>query len=157
MARQFSKSIKHQLALKCIHLKGSTFQDFAKYHGVGYSTLRRWVSHLKQEMGYNYSGKYSGDIAPAHKQEILDKCQNLEGTDLGAFCRRHGLYLQQILDWRGEMTDSKLNTGKSLSDSKKIKALERQNRKLQRDLREAQAIIELQKKVDALFRAKEDN
>lgn len=156
MYKRFSDSVKRQLAKKCLTLKGESLKEFARYHGVGYSSLRRWVSQLKQEIGYNSPRSNLNKISQSQKRAIVSESSALEGSVLGAYCRERGIYIQQIYDWRNEMSNPTTSDVKTLSDRKKIEKLERENRKLQKRLKEANALIELQKKIDHLLGEKKD-
>lgn len=89
--------------------------------------------------------------------EEIDRCQS--GTDRGAVIRREGLFSSSISEWRkardsGALSALKRIPGrKSKHDAKdqKISALEDKINALNSRLTQAQAIIEVQKKVSEIF------
>ncbi len=82
-----------------------------------------------------------------------DSCT--EPGSIGALLRRHGLYSSLLSTWRRERDEGALRqlgrkrgrkpTRNPLSD--RVAELERENRKLQNRLRQAETIIDVQKKV----------
>ena len=90
----------------------------------------------------------------ADKLKILDKfdaCNN--SAERGAFLRKEGLYNASILKWRKELSDKNL----SYTNSKAYKLtlahnqIIRENTALKKKLAQAEAIIDLQKKVSELL------
>ncbi len=89
----------------------------------------------------------------------VDACS--EPGDVGAFLRREGLYSSLLSTWRRQREDGSL---KALSPSKRgrkvtpanplsrrVEELERKNRKLEAQLKQAQAVIEVQKKLSEIL------
>lgn len=82
-----------------------------------------------------------------------DRCT--EPGTIGALLRRHGLYSSLLTTWRRERDEGALShlgrkrgrksTRNPLAD--RVAELERENRKLQNRLRQAETIIDVQKKV----------
>jgi transposase-like protein len=82
-----------------------------------------------------------------------DRCT--EPGAIGALLRRHGLYSSLLTTWRRERDEGALrqlgrkrgrkSTRNPLAD--RVAELERENRKLQNRLRQAETIIDVQKKV----------
>ncbi len=97
-----------------------------------------------------------------YKLRILkeaDACT--EPGDVGALLRREGLYSSILSTWRRQREDGSL---KALSPSKRgrkvkppnplsrrVEELERKNRKLEAQLKQAQAVIEVQKKLSEIL------
>jgi transposase-like protein len=97
-----------------------------------------------------------------YKRQILQEADNcrLPG-ELGALLRREGLYSSHLAGWRlararGELVGAapKRRGPKAPApnpDAKRIQQLERENRKLLARAERAEGLVELQKKVAALF------
>ncbi len=109
------------------------------------------------------SGKPTRRQYPAeYKLRILkeaDACA--EPGDVGALLRREGLYSSILSTWRRQREDGSL---KALSPSKRgrkvkppnplsrrLEGLERENRELEARLKQAQAVIEVQKKLSEIL------
>lgn len=98
----------------------------------------------------HYSPRRSFDTA--YKLRVLsayDACETI--AERGALLRKEGLYHSRISAWKQQLNNSKLNSGR-----KKLKALRtdhliRENEQLKKKLAQAEAIIDLQKKVSELL------
>jgi transposase len=97
-----------------------------------------------------------------YKQRILEEAEAVAATrgGLGALLRREGLYSSLLTYWRRERAQGVLEalTPQKRGPKSKRHSLEEENQKLRRqnarlteDLRKAQIIIEVQKKVAALL------
>lgn len=106
-------------------------------------------------------------FSPQYKLRILkeaDACA--EKGQLGALLRREGLYSSHLTTWRRnrqqgslESLSAKKRGPKPKTSNKKTREaqLESENRRLRKKLNQAEAIIEIQKKVYALLEANQDN
>ncbi|MFO0913128.1 MAG: transposase [Pirellulales bacterium] len=91
--------------------------------------------------------------------EEADRCQ--EPGQIGEILRREGLYGSQLATWRRQRAAGELTEGKSPKRGRKRKAvdptrveleqIQRENARLTERLRQAEAIIEVQKKVSSLL------
>jgi len=97
-----------------------------------------------------------------YKRKILkeaDACRR--PGEIGSLLRREGLYSSHLSSWRaardrGDLggTGTKKRGPKAQPvhpDTKRVKALERENRRLRARAERAEGLVELQKKVAALF------
>lgn len=87
----------------------------------------------------------------AYKTRVLaafDACPN--ASERSAFLRREGLYYSRICAWRKEQSNGKLKK-KHDKNAPRIDHLTYENEQLKKKLAQAQAIIDLQKKVSELF------
>jgi len=99
-----------------------------------------------------FTAKYKLNIL-----DELDRCTVIGGK--GAVIRREGLYSSQITDWRRQREEgalsalNKIRGRKSQKDAKdeKIVDLENEMLSLKNKLAQAEAIIEVQKKVSEIF------
>ena len=123
--------------------------------------------------------KQPAALSPAPEVEVLSKASRRQFTqeykrkilkeadvcrqpgEVGALLRREGLYSSHLSSWRaardrGELGGSgKKRRGPQAQsehpDTKRVKALERENRRLRARAERAEGLVELQKKVAALF------
>jgi transposase len=87
----------------------------------------------------------------AYKLQTLtayDAC--CDASERGALLRREGLYYSCIPAWRNQLGMTK-DGGKGTSSSKRTEHLLREMEQLKKRLAQAEAIIDIQKKVSALF------
>jgi transposase len=93
----------------------------------------------------------------SYKLRILaayDACQ--DASERGALLRREGLYSTRLAQWRRQRKQGKLENGGSSGKAGKkarVDHLTRENEQLKKKLAQAEAIIDLQKKVSELLGA----
>jgi len=101
----------------------------------------------------------------AYKLRIIKEAQQCtKPGQLGALLRREGLYASNLTLWRRQMQEGLVPkkrgpvAHKTDPRSRRIAELERDNEKLTRKLKQAELIIEVQKKVaDLLKESNEEN
>lgn len=88
----------------------------------------------------------------AYKQRILTAYNACSNTmERGALLRREGLYHARIAAWRHDLKKGKLNDEKRPSAKLRTDHLVREVAQLKKKLAQAEAIIDLQKKVSELL------
>jgi len=95
----------------------------------------------------------------AYKLRILREAENCtEPGQIGALLRREGLYSSSLSLWRHQVNEGLIPKKRGPSAKKadpgvrRIAELERENEKLTRKLKQAELIIEVQKKVADLLK-----
>lgn len=94
-----------------------------------------------------------------YKQRIAAEAEQCgKSGELGALLRREGLYSSLVLRWRRQLREDSLSLSKKTppkrSASQEIAQLKRENERLQEKLRQAELIIEVQKKVSDLIQTR---
>jgi len=81
----------------------------------------------------------------------------------GAWCRKNGVYPQQLAAWRQAATealadpeDARATPQQTRADRRRIKELERDVRRKDKALAETTALLVLSKKLEAIFHKGED-
>lgn len=101
-------------------------------------------------------------FSTAYKCKVVEEAERCTVSgEMGALLRREGLYSSQLTNWRRAYRAGALQ---GLSDEKrgrkkkpvnpleaKVRELERENRRLQKKLKQAQVIIDVQKKVATIM------
>lgn len=101
-------------------------------------------------------------FSPKYKLSIVRRADDLAGTGgVGAMLRREGLYASQLADWRQERERGELEAltpkkrGRKANPDKALERdlakLTRENARLAQRIEQAEAIIEVQKKVACLL------
>jgi len=102
-------------------------------------------------------------LSPQWKLDFLrryDSCR--DQTEKGKLVRSEGVYLSQVSQWKKDLREGRLSLasgtkrGPTAKTTKEMSALQQENARLKKELTQARQIIELQKKVAALF-GTEDN
>lgn len=120
--------------------------------GVSIDTLQRWradaLSRPARERGWTAAARLEAVIATAAMDEAAKN----------AWCREHGVYPQQLRQWRDSATqalaepeEARASPQATKEDRRRIKELEREVRRKDKALAETAALLVLSKKVEAIF------
>jgi len=101
-------------------------------------------------------------LTAAYKRRIVEEAEKYRGRgEIGSFLRREGVYSSQLSEWRKlyaqgalrALTDDKRGRKKKEINplAKTVRELEKQNRRLQKKLDQAETIIDIQKKVASML------
>lgn len=124
----------------------------AREIGVGVDTLERWRSEAlanpTRERVWTAAARLEAVISTAAMDEAARS----------AWCREHGVYPQQLQQWRDSATQALAQPQERAStaqdakqDRRRIKELERELRRKEKALAEAAALLVLSKKLEAIF------
>lgn len=124
----------------------------AREVGVSAATLERWraqaLAQPVQQRTWTATARLEAIIATA----ALDEAAR------SAWCREHGVYPQQLLQWRGSATqalgspeEARASPQQTREDRRRIQELERELRRKDKALAETAALLVLSKKVEAIF------
>lgn len=95
-----------------------------------------------------------------YKLKVLKELENLPPGEIGQYLRKRGLFSSHITRWKKQAEDGSLSGKKagrkSTRDykSERISHLERQNQRLEKELKTAQLIIDVQKNCRICSRIK---
>jgi transposase-like protein len=126
--------------------------ELSREAGVTTNTLHTWQDAARAE------GKIMARSSkPAERWSSSDKFRmvlevaSLSEVELSAYCRRKGIYPEQIAQWRqacelanGTMVDAGMSPAAAKAQAKRLKQVER-------DLAEARALLVLRKKAEAIW------
>jgi transposase len=101
-------------------------------------------------------------FAPEYKQRILREAAAASGTgEIGALLRREGLYSSHLITWRRQRERGELaglsaqrrgRKAKAVNPlAKRVAELERDKRRLERKLEQAELLLDIQKKASRLL------
>ena len=141
-------------------LKAVGEQFGANRYAVGYwvkaaeseSDLSKKIRGEKRELE-----RPSDERSGSEKLRLLVESGRLSEAELGEFLRREGLRDGDLERFRAEALGGLEGKVHSQQDRRQIQELERVNAKQAKRLREAEVLLELQKKVQELWGAKDDD
>jgi len=100
-------------------------------------------------------------FAPAYKARIVEEAQRCtQAGQIGALLRREGLYSSALTQWRRQYQSGAMQALKDDKRGRKrtrdprdeeLRSLQRENERLNKKLRQAELIIDIQKKVAAML------
>jgi transposase-like protein len=138
----------------------------AKETGITEQTLSTWRRQLKnQGMPVPGDGKNPEAWSSEDKFAVVLGTAALNEAELAQYCRRKGLYVEQIAAWREACRSANANAAEQArsqreqakEDKKRIRQLEKELNRKEKALAEAAALLVLRKKVQAIWEDKEED
>lgn len=133
--------------------------DVAKEAGVSQTTVYDWRQKLrdkKHDSDANDKKKWTN----REKFHIVMETQTMSETELSAYCRKKGLYVEQVKAWENrcltgldldEITKSKEYEKLLRQEKMKNRALNKEMRKKDKALAETAALLVLKKKAQQIW------
>ena len=151
MAR-YGQIFKDRAVARLLPPESASVEDVAREIGVGADTLERWrsdaLSRPARERAWTAAARFDAVLSTAAMDE----------TARSAWCREHGVYPQELAEWRATATqalakpeEARASPRQTKQDQRRIKELERELRRKEKALAEAAALLVLSKKVSAIF------
>ncbi len=151
MAR-YGQEFKDRAVARLLPPESATVEAVAREIGVGVATLERWrsdaLSRPARERAWTAAARFEAVLTTA----ALDEAAR------NAWCREHGIYPQDLTQWRQAATqalatpeETRASPLQTKQDRRRIKELERELRRKEKALAEAAALLVLSKKLEAIF------
>jgi transposase len=152
---KYSEEFREQVVQKMMAPNAKTVAQVSRETGVSEQTLYNWRNRLRHEgkavpADPSNPEHWSGE----NKLAVVIETAGLNEEELSAYCRRKGLYVEQISRWR-EAAIAGAQTLRPLSaeerrelqqERKKTRRLERELKRKEKALAEAAALLVLKKK-----------
>ncbi len=164
MAR-YSGEFKEQAVRRMMPPNAQSVAQVSRETGVSEPTLYNWRNRVRHEgkavpADPSNPENWSGE----NKLSVVIETAALNTEELAEYCRRKGLYVEQIVRWR-EAAVAGADTERPLSaeerrqaqrNRKKIRKLEKELTRKEKALAETAALLVLQKKAQAIWGGDED-
>jgi transposase-like protein len=140
--------------------------ELARESGITEQTLYTWRRQLRnQGTPVPGSGKNAEEWTSEDKFAVVLETAALNVTELAEYCRRKGLFAEQIASWRAACMSANTSAPQqargqqlqSKEDKKRIRQLEKDLQRKEKALAEAAALLILRKKAQAIWGDKEDD
>ena len=154
---RYGQAFKDRAVARLLPPESAPLEAVAREIGLGAATLERWRAHAL--------AKPAGQRAwtAVARLEAVIATAALDETARSARCREHGVYPQQLGQWRDNATqalaepeEARASPQQTRHERRRIKELERELRRKDRALAETAALLVLSKKVAAIFNKGED-
>ena len=164
--KRYSAERKEAILKQMMPPMNKTVAQLAQENGISEPTLYTWRSELKsQGLAVPGNGKNAEDWTSEDKFGIVLETASLNATELAEYCRRKGLYAEQIDEWSKVCAQANANArqkaktvkDESKEDKKRIRQLEKELRRKEKALAEAAALLILRKKVQAIWGDNEED
>ena len=138
-----------------------TLEEVGEQFGTNKTTIHNWVKAAAGSQALKKS-KPSPAMTSDHrtaqeKLRLLLDASKLPEADRGEFLRKEGLRDGDLERFEAEALGGLSGQVQSPSDQRRIQELERINAKQEKRLREAEVLLDLQKKVHELWGARDDD
>jgi transposase-like protein len=142
------------------YLSGSeSSSEVAATEGIRAGTLRHWALQ-RQADAVKKNKPIAQPVDERSAQEklrLLFAAKGLPDSELGEFLRREGLREGDLERWEQEATDGLKPAAAGQATERQLREMEKRLHKTEKRLREAEALLDLQKKVQALWGAADDD
>lgn len=164
--KRYSKERKEALLRQMMPPENKSVAALARESSITEQTLYTWRRQLKtQGVPVPGNGKNAEDWSSEDKFGVVLETAALNETALAEYCRRKGLYGEQIAVWREACEQANAHSvertreqrEQSKSDRKRIKQLEKDLHRKEKALAEAAALLILRKKALAIWGEQEED
>lgn len=134
--------------------------------GISDATLYTWRKEArKRGLVVPGDGRNAEDWSSEDKFSVVLETATLSEAELAEYCRRKGLFVEQIERWKSSCLLANSGNGQQKDvvqdqrrqDKKKIKKLEQELRRKEKALAETAALLVLRKKADAIWGEEQDD
>ena len=160
---QYSEEFKANIIARMLPPNNVPVPQLVRETGIPKDTLYTWRSKHRKAQGIApVEPACGGELSSEEKFAVVIETASLNEAELSEYCRRKGLYPQQIQAWRNtckqahDPAAAKLDREQLRRQTTAIKQLQVELRRKEKALAEAAALLVLQKKVQALWEDPED-
>ena len=164
--KQYSAERKEAILRQMMPPQNRPVSELARESGITEQTLYTWRRQLRnQGTPVPGSGKNAEEWSSEDKFAVVLETAALNASELAEYCRRKGLFPEQIAAWRAACMSAnvsaaqqtKTRQAQSKEDKKRIRQLEKELQRKEKALAEAAALLVLRKKVQAIWGDKEED
>ena len=160
----YSKELKESLITKML-AQDISAAELARETGISINTLYRWRDRAKKQGGLSVSSSKKADKWSTHdKFQIVLETSVFSEIELAEYCRKKGLYPQQVKEWKNACIQANGGVAKEAARlQQELKKADMEKKKLEKELSrkekalaEAAALLVLRKNADAIWGDRED-
>jgi len=157
---KYTEEFKQEMVKKMLPPNGQLASKLSRESGVGKSTLYKWRRQYGTPgSSATGSGSKSDNWSGETKICIVIETAHLNASELSEYCRKKGLYIEQISAWKeaailGNARKDQLDAvakQRIAVERKKVIQLERELHRKEKALAEAAALLILSKKAQAIW------
>ena len=158
--RRYSEARKAAVLAKMVPPHCVPVSKIAAETGISEQSLYNWRQKaLKEEGIVPNSSKNPEKWSSENKFAVVLETASLNETELGSYCRKKGLYPEQVEQWKKACVNANATEQKIAEkertllkqEQKKAKRLEKELKRKEEALAEAAALLVLQKKAQELW------
>ena len=156
MAR-YGQLFKDKAVSRLLPPESAPIETVARELSISVTTLERWRADV-----LSMPARVRAWTAAARFEAVLVTAA-LDEAGKSAWCREHGVYPQELEQWRESATqalaepeEARASRRETKADRRRIKELERELRRKDKALAETAALLVLSKKLEAIFQRDKD-
>lgn len=162
---RYTKEIKDSAIERMMPPKNESIKSISDDLGISEQSLYKWRQAARNEgNAAPGNGQTSDHWNSEDKFLIVMETYSMNQAELAEYCRKKGLYKEQIDGWRvsclnantGELNQTKKLSHELKEEKKRVTEIEKDLRKKEKALAEAAALLLLRKKARAIWGDQED-
>ena len=135
-------------------------KDLSEETGITMATLYTWRKQARAAGAVMPGDKEKSEQwSSEEKFRVVLESASLNETELSEYCRRKGLYVEQVVAWReaceqanaSSEENARVDRERDRAAQKRIRQLEREQKRDKAALSEAAALLLLRKKANAIW------
>ena len=161
----YSQEFKDAMLRRMLPPNNESITKISREEGISEQTLRNWRDQARRN-GYAAPGTDAApdDWSTQDKFLVVVETASMNETELAAYAREKGLYVEQIKAWKDACVNANGGVAQEAARlNKELKASEKERRKLEKELQykdkalaETAALLTLSKKARAIWGDPED-
>ena len=157
---RYNQEVRERVTMRMMPPSNEPLARVAKETGISEMTLHKW---RKQSRESGYAAPGNGLEAERWSSQdkflIVMETATLNEMEIADYCRRRGLYVEQVKEWKqacqqanGELSKQTGSLQKELRQEKRrVQMLEKELRRKEKALAETAALLTLRKKLQAIW------
>jgi transposase-like protein len=161
--KQYAEEFKESVIARMLPPNNANIPELAMETGIPKDTLYSWrIKHRKSKVNRIAGTDQAGNFSSEEIYAIVVETASMNENELSAYCRRKGLYCEQIDVWRkhcqqaNAAQNTRADRGLIGKQVQRIKSLELELRRKDKALAETAALLVLKKKVREILAGPED-
>ena len=153
---EYTSEFKRLVIYKLLSEPSKPIRQVAAEVGVSKSTIWDWKREVCRVAGTmvdsgNKSGGRQRERSAKEKLRLAKEADGLSEEELGEFLRREGLEEEELRQWQDSMLWAVQSSSQRMAERRQVRTLERRLQQTEKELKEANALLELQKKVQGIW------
>ncbi len=164
--KRYSEERKQSVLKKMMPPLNIPISKLVAETGISDCTLYTWRKEFRLKgVVVPGNGKNAEEWSSENKFAVVVETLTLNEAELAAYCRKKGLYVDQVKSWKESCQQANAGTEekekeiktRDLKEKKEIQSLKKELRRKEKALAETAALLVLRKKADAIWGENEDD
>jgi len=159
----YSKEFKEKLVKLMLPPENKPVKELVAEYKIHEQTLYKWRKEAKSKgTVYQDQKKSKQKYSKEMQLQIIIETSQLNNHDLSEYCRRKGIYAEEIEAWKKAMISGETNEQSQINQELKdktseLKRIQKELDRKEKALAEAAALLVLEKKIKAIWNSDEED